>query len=186
MQLAQIVNSSVRRELGQVKLISLLSDERSQIIDGIRKEVAEKTHGLGIEILDVRPRRADLPAETSQAIYDRMKSERQREAKELRAQGYEWAQEIQAKADRERTVLLAEATRQARVARGEGDAQANDLFTTAFGDDPAFYGLYRAMQIYRQSLAAATPTLVLSPDAQFLKYLFSWPSSVEPSAPKQP
>ena len=186
LQLAQIVSSSVRRELGQVKLNSLLSDERSHIIDSIRQEVADRTRGLGIEILDVRPRRADLPAETSQAIYDRMKSERQREAKELRAQGYEWAQEIQAKADRERTVLLAEATRQARVARGEGDAQANDLFTTAFGNDPAFYGLYRAMEIYRQSLAAASPTLVLSPDAQFLKYLFSWPSSVEPSAPKQP
>jgi membrane protease subunit HflC len=115
-----------------------------------------------------------------------MKSERQREAKELRAQGYEWAQEIQAKADRERTVLLAEATRQARVTRGEGDAQANDLFTAAFADDPEFYGMYRALQIYRQSLAGAAPTLVLSPDSQFLKYLFSWPSSVDSSGRKQP
>ncbi|MGD1039140.1 MAG: protease modulator HflC [Roseiarcus sp.] len=186
LQLTQIVSSSVRRELGQVKLNALLSDERSQIVDSIRKEVSEKTRGLGIEVLDVRPRRADLPAETSQAIYDRMKSERQREAKELRAQGYEWAQEIQAKADRERTVLLAEATRQARVTRGEGDAQANDLFTAAFADDPEFYGMYRALQIYRQSLAGAAPTLVLSPDSQFLKYLFSWPSSVDSSGRKQP
>jgi modulator of FtsH protease HflC len=185
-QLAQIVSSSVRRELGQVKLNALLSDDRGRIIDDIRKEVAERTRGLGMEVLDVRPRRADLPADTSQSIYDRMKSERQREAKELRAQGFEWAQEIQAKADRERTVLLAEAHRQADVTRGEGEAQANDLFTTAFGGDPDFYGLYRALEIYRQSLAAATPTMVLSPDSQFLKYLSSWPSSIAPDAHKQP
>jgi membrane protease subunit HflC len=185
-QLAQIVSSSVRHELGQVKLNALLSDERSQVIDDIKKEVAEKTRGLGMEVLDVRPRRADLPADTSQAIYDRMKSERQREAKELRAQGFEWAQEIQAKADRERTVLLAEAHRQAQVSRGEGEAQANDLFTNAFGEDPDFYGLYRALEIYRQSLAAATPTLMLSPDSQFLKYLSSWPSAIAPGDHKQP
>jgi membrane protease subunit HflC len=186
LQLAQIVSSSVRRELGQVKLDALLSDDRSRILNDIRKEVAAKTSGLGVAVLDVRLHRADLPADTSQSIYDRMKSERQREAKELRAQGFEWAQEIQAKADRERTVLLAEATRQARVTRGEGDARANELFIAAFGDEPEFFALYRNLQTYRQALAAATPTLLLSPDAQFLKYLFSGPSSVAPGAPKLP
>ncbi len=91
-----------------------------------------------------------------------------------------------AKADRERTVLLAEAHRRAQVSRGEGEAQANDLYTTAFGEDPEFFGLYRALQIYRQSLAAATPTMVLSPDSQFLKYLSSWPSSIASAASVPP
>jgi len=186
LQLAQLVSSSMRRELGQVKLDALLSDERNQIISDIRKQVSASTRGLGMEVLDVGLHRADLPADTSQAIFDRMKSERQREAKELRAQGYEWAQEIQAKADGERTVLLADAMRKARVTRGEGDAQANDLFITAFGDDPEFFALYRTLQTYRQALAAATPTLLLSADANFLKYLFTGPPSVAPSAPKQP
>jgi membrane protease subunit HflC len=186
LQLAQIVSSVVRRELGQVKLSALLSDERSKITDEIRTEVSDSTRGLGVEVLDVRLHRADLPEDTSQSIYDRMKSERQREAKELRAQGYEWAQEIQSKADRERTVLLSEATRQARVTRGEGDAQANELFIDAFGNDPDFFNMYRTLQTYRQALASAGPTLLLSSDSRFLKYLFSGPASAAPDAPKQP
>jgi membrane protease subunit HflC len=168
-QLTQIVSSSLRRELGQVMLRSLLSEERSHIVDNIQKEVAEKAQPLGIEVLEVRIHRADLPFETSQAIYDRMKSERQREAKELRAQGFEWAQEIQAKADRERTVILSEAQRQSKITRGEAEAQANHLFAEAFGKDPQFYKLYRSLQTYRQALADAGPTLILSPDAEFLR-----------------
>jgi membrane protease subunit HflC len=183
LQLAQIVSSSVRRKLGQVKLDALLSDERSRILSEIRSEVSGKTRGLGVEVLDVRLHRADLPADTGQSVYARMKSERQREAKELRAQGFEWAQEIQSKADRERTVLLAEAMEKARVTRGEGDAQANELFINAFGNEPEFFGLYRNLQTYRQALASASPTLLLSPDAQFLKYLFAGPLPGAPSAP---
>ncbi|MBV9246185.1 MAG: protease modulator HflC [Methylobacteriaceae bacterium] len=186
LQLAQIVSSAVRRELGQIKLPALLSDERSKVTDDIRAEVVQKTAGLGVEVLDVRLHRADLPEDTSQSIYDRMKSERQREAKELRAQGYEWAQEIQSKADRDRTVLLSEATRQARVARGEGDAEANQLFINAFGSDPEFFTMYRTLQTYRQALAAASPTLLLSSDSQFLKFLFLGPPSAMPSAQQQP
>jgi membrane protease subunit HflC len=167
-QLTQIVSSSLRRELGQVMLRSLLSDERTRIVDNIQKEVAEKARPLGIEVLEVRIHRADLPFETSQAIYDRMKSERQREAKELRAQGFEWAQEIQSKADRERTVILSEAQRQSKITRGEAEAQANRLFAEAFGKDPQFYKLYRSLQTYRQALADSAPTLILSPDAAFL------------------
>ena len=104
-QLTEILSSSVRRELGQVMLRSLMSDERIRIVANIEKEVSQKALPLGIEVAEVRIHRADLPFETSQAIYDRMKSERQREAKELRAQGFEWAQQIQSRADRERTVI---------------------------------------------------------------------------------
>jgi modulator of FtsH protease HflC len=186
LQLAQIVSSAVRRELGQVKLSALLSDERNDVTRQIHSEVAEKAHGLGLDVLDVRLHRADLPEDTGQSIYDRMKSERQREAKELRAQGFEWAQEIQAKADRERTVLLSEASRRARVTRGEGEAQAHELFVNAAGGDPEFFTMYRALQTYRQALAGAGPTLLLSPDSRFLSYLFNGPASPPQSAQKQP
>ncbi len=174
-QLAQLVSSSVRRELGQVPLQALLTNQRAEIVDIIRKEVAAEARPLGIEIDEVRFHRADLPFETSQAIYDRMKSERQREAKELRAQGFEWAQQIQARADRDRTVMLSEAQRAATIARGEGDAEANGLLAEAFGKDPKFYQFYRALQTYRRALADSGPTLVLSPDADFLRVLKDGP-----------
>jgi len=168
-QLTQLVSSSLRRELGQVMLKSLLSAERPQIVEHIQKEVVEKAKPLGIEITEVRFHRADLPFETSQAIYDRMKSERQREAKELRAQGFEWAQQIQAKADRERAVLISEAQRQSKITHGEADAKANQIFAQAFGRDPQFYKFYRTQQTYRHALSEAAPTLILSPDTAFLK-----------------
>ena len=175
-QLTQLVNSSVRRELGKVPLRKLLSDERTRIIDDVQTEVAIKAKPLGIEVVEVRLHRADLPAETSQAIYDRMKSEREREAKELRAQGFEWAQEIQAKAERERTVILSEAQRGSAITRSEGDAEASQIFADAFGKDPQFYKFYRSLQTYRQSLADAAPTLVLSPNAEFLHNLTAGPN----------
>ena len=167
-QLGQIVSSSLRRVLGQVMLPALLSAQRANIVQEIQTEVTEKARALGIEVAEVRLHRADLPLETSQAIYDRMKSERQREAKELRAQGFEWAQQIQAKAERERTVMLSEAQRQSRITRGVADAAANDILTKAFGEDPQFYRLYRSLQTYRQALADTGATLVLSPDTAFL------------------
>jgi membrane protease subunit HflC len=168
-QLNQLVSSSLRRELGQVTLRSLLSDERPRIVEQIQREVAEKARALGVEVAEVRFHRADLPLETSQAIYARMKSERQREAKELRAQGFEWAQQIQAKAERERTVILSEAQRQAKITRGNADAEANEILAAAFGKDPQFYKFYRSLQTYRQALAEAIPTIVLSPDTEFLR-----------------
>jgi modulator of FtsH protease HflC len=184
LQLAQIVSSAVRRELGQVKLSALLSEERNNVTEQIHAIVSSKASGLGVDVIDVRLHRADLPENTSQSIYDRMTSERQREAKELRAQGYEWAQEIQSKADREKTVLLSEATRQARLTRGEGEAEANKLFIGAFGNDPDFFNMYRTLQTYRQALAASAPTLLLSPDSRFLSYLFSGPPSPPAGTPK--
>lgn len=176
-QLTQMVSSSVRRELGEIALRSLLSPARRDEVAIIEKDVAEKARSLGIEITEVRLHRADLPFEASQAIYDRMKSERQREAKELRAQGFEWAQQIQAKADRDRTVLLSEVQRQAAITHGEADADANQILSAAFSKDPAFYKLYRALQTYRQALAESQPMLVLTPTADFLKQFQTGPAA---------
>jgi membrane protease subunit HflC len=175
-ELTQMISSSLRRELGQVQLLSLLSVDRQKTVARIEQDVAEKASALGIEVTEVRLHRADLPPETSQAIYDRMTSERQREAKELRAQGFEWAQQIQAKADSERTVLLSEAQRQANITRGDADAEANRILSGAFSKDAQFYKLYRSLQTYRQSLADTQPTLILTPDAAFLKQFTAGPA----------
>jgi membrane protease subunit HflC len=179
-QLAQLVSSSARRELGKVPLRALLTEERARILDVIKGEVAAKAEPLGIRVDEVRFDRSDLPFETSQAIYDRMKSERQREAKELRAQGFEWAQQIEARADHDRTVILSEAHRDAAVARGEGDAEANQALAAAFSQDAQFYSFYRSLQTYRNALANSSPTMVVSPDADFVQILKSGP---KPEAP---
>lgn len=185
-QLAQLVSSSVRRELGQTPLSKLLTSERAAIVEIIRNEVAAKATPLGLEIDEVRFHRADLPFETSQAIYDRMKSERQREAKELRAQGFEWAQRIQSRADRERTVILSEAQRAATISRGEGDAEASRRLSRAFATDPKFYQFYRSVQTYRKALADSGPTLLLSPDASFLRLMTAGPETGAPAATPAP
>jgi modulator of FtsH protease HflC len=183
-QLAQFVSSSARRALGQVPLHALLTDERGHILDVIKSEVAAKAEPLGIAVDEVRFHRADLPFETSQAIYDRMKSEREREAKELRAQGFEWAQQIQARADHDRTVILSEAQRAAAVARGEGDAQANQTLASAFSQNPTFYSFYRSLHTYKSALANSAPTMVVSPDADFMRLLKSGPRGLAPESPK--
>ena len=169
-QLSLMVGSSLRQVLGQVALPDLLSSQRDQMIAAIRSEVTANAKPLGIAIIDVQIRRVNLPDETSQAIYDRMTSERQREAKELRAQGYEWAQDIDAQADGDRTRILAEAEEAAQKAHGEGDAAANQLFADAFATDPAFFRFYRTMQSYRGALASSAPLLVLSPGNDLLRY----------------
>lgn len=174
-QLTQIVSSAMRRVLGQVMLPSLLSDERMRIMDEIQKETAERAASYGIVVTDVRVRRADLPDETSQAIYDRMKSERERQAKEVRAQGYEFGQQIRSRADRERTVLLAEAQRQANVLRSEGDSEAARIFNEAYGRDARFYDLYRSLEAYRKSFGDGESTMVLSPDSEFFRYFGNGP-----------
>jgi membrane protease subunit HflC len=183
-QLAQVVSSALRREFGQINLHVLLSAERGRVIENVQREVTEKFRPHGVEVAEVRLHRADLPYETSQAIYDRMKSERQREAKELRAQGFEWAQQIQARADRERTVILSDAQRGARIAHGEADAAANKLLGEAGARDPGFYAFYRSLQTYRQSLADSAPTLMLSPDAEFLKTFRQGPTITAPQTPQ--
>lgn len=169
-QLSQIISSAARRSLGQVPLTSLLTPDRVRATAAILIESAARSRGLGVTVTDVRLRRADLPPETSQAIYDRMKSERNRMAKELRAQGIQWQQEIEAKADRERTVILSEAQKQALGIRGLGDAQATRAYSQAYGKDPAFYKFYRALRTYQGSLADSAPTLMLSPNSDLLRY----------------
>ena len=174
-QLSQIISSSLRRELGQVTLPALLSPERDRITERLRAVVATDATPLGIEVVDVSIRRADLPVETSQAIYDRMMSERNRQAKELRAQGFEWAQQIRALAEHDRTVLLSEAQRDARALHGQGEAEANAITAAAFGKDPDFYDLYRTLQAYRTALAPGAPTVMLSPNSAFMRYFQAGP-----------
>ena len=169
-QLAILLNSALRRVLGEATLTDVVRNKREELMARMRDQFDHEAQGFGIHIVDVRIRRADLPPETSQAIYDRMTSERQREATELRAQGFEWAQEIQARANRDRTVILAEAELKSRIARSEGDAEASRLFADAFSRDPKFFGFYRAMESYRHARADSSPTLLLSPQSELLRY----------------
>jgi membrane protease subunit HflC len=184
--LAQIVSSEVRKALGKASLPSLLTAERDRISDQIRNEVAEQAKELGVEVIDVRILRAELPVETSQAIYDRMSSERVREAKELRAQGFEVAQQIRSKADREKEILLSDALRGSQTVRGVADAESNRIAITAFGRNPEFYDLYRTLQVYRASLTQGGPTLVLSPSSELLKYFAQSPKLAKPAAAAAP
>ena len=183
-QLGQLVGSVVRRELGQATLARLLTPERSALVEAVRAQVRAEAEPLGLEIDEVLFHRADLPPETSQAIYDRMKSERQREAKELRAQGYEWAQQIQAKADHDRTVLMSEAQQAAAIVRGEGDAEASRRVAAAYAVDPKFYEFYRAAQTYKTALARPQSTFVVSPDARFLGLMIKGPQGASAEASK--
>jgi membrane protease subunit HflC len=174
--LSQIVSSTVRKQLGKVALPALLTQERDKITDAIRDEVAKQGSALGVEVTDVRILRAELAAETSQAIYERMTSERVREAKELRAQGFEWAQEIRSKADLERSVLLSESLRTSETERGAADAEANRIAVAAYGQNPEFYDLYRTLQVYRSALTQNSPTFVLTPSNELMKYFDAGPN----------
>lgn len=168
-RLERIINGTLRNVVGNVTLASVLSEERAKIMSEIQKQVQNEAKSFGIDVIDVRIRRADLPQANSEAIYARMKSEREREAKEFRAQGAELAQRIRARADRERTVLLADAQKQAQILRGDGDAQQVQIWAKAANQDPEFFVFYRSMEAYRESLGGDT-TLVLQPDSDFLRY----------------
>jgi len=172
-RLNNMINSAMRAELGQATLAELLSEKRDELMGNIRDAVNGEAKRQGIEIVDVRIGRADLPEQTSQAIYARMRTEREREAAEFRAQGQELAQEIKSRADRERTVLIAEAQKESQILRGIGDEQAIGVYATAFKRDPEFYGFYRTMEAYRESLAGDSTTLILSPEGDFFKYFNS-------------
>ena len=169
-RLDAIVDSSVRRVLGGATLIDILSDARSELTDSIREEVNESAQTLGLEIIDVRVRRADYPDATSQNIFNRMKSEREREAKEFRATGEEEAQKIRADAEKQRTVMLADARRQSEILRGEGDALSIKIYADAFGQDEEFFSFYRSMQAYRKSFNQDGTQLVISPDSEFFRF----------------
>jgi membrane protease subunit HflC len=172
-RLEAMVDSSTRRVLGNHSLVDILSEKRNDIISTIRNEVNASSEALAISILDVRIRRADYPDATSQNIFNRMKSEREREAKEFRATGEEEAQKIRATANKERTVLIAEARRSAEIIRGSGDSKSIAIYAEAFGVDEDFYSFYRSMQAYRKSFSENTTSMLLSPDSEFFRYFGS-------------
>lgn len=169
-RLGPIVNSSLRQVLGSVPLSSVLTEERALLLQEITEAVTARSIAFGIAIIDVRIKRADLPDANSQAVYNRMKSERDREAREFRAQGAEVSLRIRSRADRDKTVLLAEAEKQSQILRGEGDGERNRVFAAAFGKDPEFFAFYRAMLAYQTALGGEATTMVLSPDSEFFRY----------------
>ena len=169
-RLAPIINSSMRNVIGRVKLEVLLSAKRDELMLEIRRLVNDEAIKLGIEIVDVRIKRADLPEANSQAVYELMRAERKRIATEIRAEGAERSQKITATADRERVVLLAVAQKQSEITRGEGDAQRNNVFANAYKEDPEFFGFYRSLQAYRTALQSDDTTMVLSPNSDFFNY----------------
>jgi len=169
-RLESIIDSSVRRVLGSETLASILTGMRNNINDNIKDEVEESVTSLGIEIIDVRLRRADYPESTSQNIFNRMKSEREREAKEFRATGEEEAQKIRADAEKTRTVIVAEASRKAQENRGRGDSEAIEIYANSFGKDADFFSFYRSMEAYRAAIGESETSMVLSPDSEFFRF----------------
>lgn len=179
-RLSNLMNSAVRSTLGSQDSGSIISGERAHIMNLIRDEVNREAKDLGVEIVDVRIRRADFPDTISNSIYARMRSEREREAKENRSQGFEQGERIRADADRQRTILIAEARRQAETTRGEGDASRTKILAEAVGRDPEFYAFFRSLQAYTQSMQPSDTTMILSPDSEFFRY-FSEPPLVKPA-----
>ncbi|MBN9013247.1 MAG: protease modulator HflC [Rhizobiales bacterium 62-47] len=181
-QLATLLNSALRRVLGEATFIQVVRDERDSLMGKIRAQLDREAQGYGISVVDVRIRRADLPEQNSQAVYQRMQTERQREAAEFRAQGGQKAQEIRSKADREATVIIADANSQAEQIRGQGDGERNRLFAESYGQDPAFFAFYRSMTAYENGLRSNDTRFVLRPDSDFFRF-FSNPMGNSSAAP---
>jgi modulator of FtsH protease HflC len=169
-RLTPILSSNVRRVLGSQSFAAVLSVQRAALMRDIRDDMNTDADGFGIKIVDVRIRRADLPLQNSQAVYGRMQQERKREANEFRAEGSEISQSVKARAEREATVLIAEATRESEILRGQGDAQKTKVLGAAYGQDPDFFAFYRSMQAYQDALPGNNTTMVLSPNSEFFKY----------------
>ena len=169
-RLSTIINSRIRGVLGTQELATLLSTDRTKQMAIIQSDVNEEAKSFGIKIIDVRIKRADLPPANSDAIYKRMQTEREREAKEFRAEGAEIAQKIRSTADKDVTVLLANANKKSEIMKGEGDGQRNKIFANAYGRDPQFFAFYRAMQAYETALIGGETSMVLSPDSEFFKF----------------
>ena len=169
-RLSTIINSRIRNVLGQQELQTLLSKDRTKQMTLIQEGVNTEAKNFGIEIVDVRIKRADLPQANSDAIYRRMQTEREREAKEFRARGAEMAVTITSTADKEVSVILANANKDSEIMKGEGDGERNKIFAEAFGRDPEFFAFYRAMQAYETALIGGETSLILSPDSEFFKF----------------
>src|SRR4051794_26297775 len=175
LQLTTLLNAALRRVLGEVTFIQVVRDEREVLMARIREQLDREADGYGIQVADVRIRRADLPEQNSQAVYQRMQTERQREAAEFRAQGGQRAQEIRSNSDREATIIVAEANSTAERVRGEGDGERNRLFAEAYGKDQDFFAFYRSMTAYENGLKSNDTRFLLRPDSEFFKF-FANPS----------
>jgi membrane protease subunit HflC len=185
-RLGALVNGSLRRVLGNVTVSAILSQERSNIMRQIRDEVSAQAKAFGIEVIDVRLRRADLPEENSQAIFARMQSEREREAREFRAEGAAAAQRIRSTAERERTVTLAQAQKKGQILRGDGDAESIRIYAEAFGQDREFFAFYRSMQAYREALNGRDTSFVMRPEGGFFQFFGGWTGEGRPAAGQAP
>jgi modulator of FtsH protease HflC len=170
LQLSTLLNSALRRVLGEATLTQVVRDQREHLMAKVREQLDTEAQAFGIAVVDVRIRRADLPEQNSQAVYQRMQTERQQEAAQLRAQGAQRAQEIRAKADREVTVLLADAQSKGEQTRGEGDGERNRIFAEAYGKDPDFFSFYRSMQAYEAGMRPNDTRMLLKPDSEFFRY----------------
>ena len=180
-QLTTLLNAALRRVLGEVSFITVVRDERENLMTRIRDYLDKEADQYGIQMVDVRIRRADLPEQNSLAVYKRMQTEREREAQEFRAQGGQKAQEIRSKADREATVIIADANSTAEQTRGVGDAERNRLFAEAYGRDPEFFAFYRSMSAYETGLRSSDTRFLLRPESEFFRF-FANPSGHAPSA----
>jgi modulator of FtsH protease HflC len=185
-RLSSLLNAALRRVLGEATLIHVVRDDRAALMARVRDQLDREARAFGIEVVDVRIRRADLPEQNSQAVYQRMQTERQRQAASIRGEGNQKSQEIRAKADRDVTVIVAEAQSRAEQIRGDGDAERNRIFAEAYNKDRDFFAFYRSMQAYEAGLRANDTRLVLRPDSDFFKY-FGNPTGKEmPSDASKP
>lgn len=166
----QIVKASLNEEITKRTVREVISGERGKVMDGIQKKVSDEAKQIGVEIVDVRLKRVDYVEQINNSVFDRMKSERARVANELRSTGAAESEKIRADADRQRTVILAEAYRDAEQIRGQGDAKASQIYAQAFGQNPEFYKFYRSLEAYRASFKTRNDTLVIDPSSEFFKY----------------
>jgi membrane protease subunit HflC len=193
-RLSVVLNSAVRRVLGDADFIGVVRNERAALMTKIKEQVDREAVGLGIKVVDVKIRRADLPAANSQAIYQRMQTERQRQATEIRAQGEQASRRIRAEADRTATVIVATANGESERLRGDGEAKRNEIFAAAFGADPEFFAFYRSMQAYQVGLRGSGTRFVMTPDTEFFRYfndatgkiMAASPAPGSPAAPAAP
>jgi membrane protease subunit HflC len=181
-QLTTLLNSALRRVLGEVTFTHVVRDERAALMVRIRDQLDREASIYGISVVDVRIRRADLPEQNSQAVYQRMQTERQREAAEFRAEGGQRAQEIRSRADRDATVIIADANQQAEQTRGEGDGERNRIFAEAYGKDPTFFSFYRSMNAYEAALKSNDTRFLLRPESEFFRF-FRDPSGKSNASP---
>lgn len=182
-RLSVLLNSAVRQVLGEATFESVVRDERSDLMSRIKARFNRESQSLGVEVVDVRIRRADLPEANSQAIYQRMQTERQREATEIRAQGEQAARRIRAEADRSATVIVAEANRESEQLRGDGDAARTAIFAEAYGANPEFFDFFRSMQAYQAGLRPDATRMLISPNSEFFRY-FNDATGAAPLTPR--